>query len=66
MSHRHLTLKDRTQIELGVKQDLSNAKIGKLIGISKSTVSRERSRKSMWLVKRSICIIVANYSKTFS
>ena len=66
MSHRHLTLKDRTQIELGVKQDLSNAKIDKLIGFSESTVSRARSRKSMWVIKRSIWIIVVNYSKTFS
>ena len=46
MSHRHLTFKDRAQIELGLKQNMSNVAIANLIGFSESTISRERLRNT--------------------
>ena len=32
MSHHHLTYKHRAQIELGIKQNMSNVTIAKIIG----------------------------------
>ena len=46
MSHRHLTFKNRAQIEVGLKQNMSNVAIAGLIGCHESTISRERSRNS--------------------
>jgi len=50
MSYKHLTLSDREVIKKLVKNDYSYEKIAKLLGVHKSTVSRElaRNRGPYW------------------
>ena len=47
MSHHHLTYKHRAQIELGIKQGMSNVAIAGLIGCHYTTIGRERARNSI-------------------
>ena len=47
MSHKHLTYKDRSQLEVCLKQNMSNVAIADLIGCHESAISRERSRNSV-------------------
>ena len=43
MSHHHLTYKRRAQIDLGLKQGMTNVAIAGLIGCHESTIGRERA-----------------------
>ena len=47
MSHKHLTYKDRSQLEVCLKQGMPNVAIADLIGCHESVISRERSRNSV-------------------
>lgn len=44
---RRLTLADRTQIQVGLQQGLSQARIARLLGVARSTVCREVARGSL-------------------
>ena len=48
-NYRRLTLEDRCQIRIALETKMSLETIGKIIGKSKSTVSREIKRNQTWL-----------------
>jgi IS30 family transposase len=46
--YRRLSLEDRCQISVALKMNLSQTQIGELLGVHKSTISRELKRNALW------------------